>query len=562
MYIKIKKDNWKEIKYKVINQKDYDFLEKNNIFIFIYGYPFLPSKGTWLTKEDIYKFYLSKNMSFVKDIEGVYTLIIIDRIKEKCLIITDRYGIYSLFYFKNDYFINISDSVLEISKDIKFELNQESIIEYLNFGFKIGNKTHISNIYQFGAAKIYSMDSKLSFTKKTYWFFLDKLNNNKIPNDKFCEIFNEHIKTAFKLENLISLPLTGGLDTRTILSACLPKKEKLHCYTHGIKNNSDIKLAKKICGYFDIKYDFYELNLEWINNIPKNCKEESKTLNGLIPFLQWLHIGRSYRKEQSKGGLIISGVLGNEIWRSFLGNVCKNAQNIEELSEIIIERITNKRNYNIFKEKNLKNKLIKSVKNEISEKKYVDFNPVNLSEYFVFKNYCSNWAANSIKYCGKYFKIFVAFLQKDLLQQNVLIDLNKKTNGFIQKYIISKNSNYLKKLLLGTGKTIDSDLIMKIKGYLLMFCKYSILAINKISRKIIKKSIFKIPYFTNYPDWLRNKHKDFVLDVLSFEKMYTKNIFKRDELEKRIQLFLNGDNSSVQFIIRLISLELWLKNLK
>ena len=172
MYIKIKKDNWKEVKYKVINQEDYDFSEKNDMFIFIYGYPFFPSKGTWLNIEDIYKFYLSKNMSFVKDIEGVYTLIIIDKIKEKCLIITDRYGIYSLFYFKNDYFINISDSVLEISKDIKFELNQESIIEYLNFGFKIGDKTHISNIYQFGAAKIYSMDSKFSFTKKTIGIFL------------------------------------------------------------------------------------------------------------------------------------------------------------------------------------------------------------------------------------------------------------------------------------------------------------------------------------------------------------------------------------------------------
>ena len=144
----------------------------------------------------------------------------------------------------------------------------------------------------------------------------------------------------------------------------------------------------------------------------------------------------------------------------------------------------------------------------------------------------------------------------------MLVDLNKKNNGFMQKYIISKNSNYLKKLLLDTGKTIDPDLIMKVTGCLLFFTKYSILAINKISQKIIKKSIFKVPYFTNYHDWLRNNHKDFVLDVLNYEKMYTKNIFKKDELEKRVQLFLKGDNSSLQFIIRLISLELWLNNLK
>lgn len=570
MYLKLTTDNWDRLRFTIRDkQKDYDSIEKDKISIFIYGYPFNVSTGKWISSNDVYQLYLGKELNFIEYVEGVYAIIIFDKIKEECFIIIDRYGVYSLFYLRNNSYVILSDNINEIITLMPhIKLNQQSIIEYLNFGFKLGNKTHIGNIYEFESSKIYQINKKLEMKGKIYWKFLAKSKEDKIKKENFREIFNAHIKTAMNLEKKISLPLTGGLDTRTILSACIHKKQRLHCYTHGVKNVPDVKLARKICNHFGIKHSVYELNEEWIKNIPSKLEKNADIFNGLVPSLTFMHVKESYEKEDNKGELFLSGLLGNEIWRCLLGREVISSSNIDDVSLIITKRYTsiNKRLIDIYKDysgKEIMNLIKESVKNELLKDKNAK-EPIAFSELFVFRNYCSNWASNSLKSTGKHFKIFAAFLQKDLLQYLPLLSLKEKERGFIQKYIITKNNSYIANLLLDVvdlrhGATVRKNLSARLKEYMTLLPRYFRSAINKISKKLFKLDIFRLPYFTDYASWLRNHHKNFLLEVLSYEKMVTKDFFKKEELEKIVNLFLNGDNSLAEFIVRLISLEIWLK---
>jgi len=571
MYLKLTTSNWENTNI-VINkkQKDYDYFKKDEIIIFVYGYPFDPSRSSWISANDICKLFLEKKLNFADEIEGVYSIIILDREKRNCHIIIDRYGVYSLFYTNNKSGIIISDKISEIVNHFsKIKLNQTSIIEYLTLGFKLGDKTHIDGIYDFESSKIYQINKNIEMKEKTYWNFFGASGINLISKEDFRKIFNKHIMNALKLEKKISLPLTGGIDTRTILSSCIPKKKQLHCYTHGVKNAPDVKLAQKICNHFDIKHNHYILDEKWIKNIPSMIIDKAESYNGLVSSLTFLHVEESYKKEKEKGNLFISGAMGNEIWRCLFGkNVvkCKNKDDVAQtLARILIKlhASVNTKEAEIYKNYNseeVMSLLYNSIKIEFSNIPNIN-DPVALSELLVFRNWCSNWASNTIKSAGKHFKLFNGLLQKDLLQQTPLISLKEKSNGSMQKYIISKNNKYLAYLHLESGRIIDSSLMTRLKGGIILTSRYFRAASNEISRKIFNKDIFRIPYFTEYHNWLRNYHKKFLLDILNYNKMATKDLFKKEEFENIVNSFFKGDNYLISFIDRLISLEIWLKKI-
>ena len=564
MYLKLTKDNWDSLKFVVsCNQKDYQYLASNGIGIFIYGYPFNDSTVSWISAEDVYQLYSENELSFINDIEGVYTIVILDKIKKKCFVIVDRYGIYNLFYLRNHSFIVLSDVIGEIITHMSgIKLNKESIIEYLNFGLKLGNKTHIEDIYEFESSRIYEINEGLEVTDRVYWEFQGKSEKDKMTKEEFLTVFNEHIATAMSLSEKVSLPLTGGLDTRTILSACLPEKERLHCYTHGVKNARDVKLAQTICDYFKIRHNVYQLDEKWIRTIPSMVEKNAEIFNGLVPLITFMHVEESYTKEKDEGELFISGNVGNEIWRCILGREVVNSANMDDLSLKIIKRLNLNPNitgvYRDYSAKEVIKLLGESVKTELLRGKNTK-DPVALSEAFAFRHYCSNWASNTLKATGRDFKVFAALLHRDLLQQIPLLSLSEKSSGFAQKYIVTRNNSYLASLPLDTGRTIAKNLRPRFTGYVIFLFRGSRIVLNALSQKIFKADIVRFPYFTDYPRWLRSYHREFVLEVLSYERMATKELFKKQELRKTVNLFLNGDNSLTRFMVGLMSLEIWLR---
>ena len=571
MYLKLTTSGWERSKFVIsYKQKDYDYMENDDLNIFIYGYPFNAFTNSWISSSDICHTYLRNELDFIEDIEGIYTIIIFDKIKNECFVITDRYGSYSLFYFKNYKSIIISDNIGEIISHIQCaRLNKVSIIEYLNFGFKLGNKTHIKDIYEFESSTIYQINKKLEITEKCYWNLLDKNEKDKMTKEDLRKIFNSHIMSAVNLSEKVSLPLTGGLDTRTILSSCIPKMERLHCYTHGPKNHSDIKLAQKICEHFGIEHNSYTWDENWIKSIPSNMESNALIFNGLI-CLTYLHVIESLKKESRNQELFITGMLGNQLFRHHpFGNKDADSLDLDEVSLFILKNLPSvfhfktdltyyyKDLFNKYSHKELNNLMAKSIKTELMKAKNVK-NSSDLSAFFLFTTYCSNVANNDLKLTGKYFKVFASFFHKDLLQQIRFIDLKEKTHGSLQKYIIDGNDYYLSNLHYAYSNRI---------------WKYAKLVVNKAATKIIKRDIFSSPDIADYAGWMRMYHREFILDILNHEKMITKGLFNKQELEKIVELFLKGGpsmtgkkkillNFSIErFIFNLISLEIWLKRI-
>jgi asparagine synthetase B (glutamine-hydrolysing) len=194
------------------SQKDINTFQTDSIHVVVYGYPYFCSEDKWYTAEDAFKHYQTNNEQFIHEIDGIYSILIIDHSSKTCKIITDRYGIYTFYYgyVESGNFI-ISDNLQEFANELsEIEIETKSVIEYLNYGIKLGAKTHLHKVKKFEGATNYLINNKLEIKRERYWELLDIKDIAKVDDNKFLEIFNKHFEKACALEEKISIPLTGG----------------------------------------------------------------------------------------------------------------------------------------------------------------------------------------------------------------------------------------------------------------------------------------------------------------------------------------------------------------
>ena len=562
MYLKLARtDTWSEVRITLqdSHQKDYDYFENGNIEVFVYGYPYHEARITWFSASDLHETYLKDGTEFADDIEGCYTIVILDKTRQRCLIVTDRYGIYSLFYSRRQDAITISDSVTEIVSDISHvRLNQTSIVEYLNCGLVFGAKTHIQEVNRFSPATIHTISNDLTLSERTYWEY-SSAGGAKISNEEFLHLFNNHVSAGLQLEERVSMPLTGGLDSRTALSACLSARKRMHCYTHGLQSSADVRIAKKISQTLNIPHDVYTLSDEWIRSIPSLVAGKAAVFDGLVDFIRYLYLENSYVKERDKSELFLSGVGGEMLRAYYAPRNLSGSGLLHDVAAALRSRMQLGQVLDVYAGldgEQVSQLLGESVRQELTKAKTED--TVTMSEHFYLYNRIANFMSCSLMLAGKYLKIFNPFLSGKLLKAIPFLDPQEKMSGAIPTHIISSNSPTLKRTLLDSGRCIDqNDLQMRFRSYVATAAIYFRGGSNLISRRLSRSNIFPIQYFVDYASWLRSYHREYVREVLDHDQMTLKDFFDRQRLERTVSSFLAGRTDLSPFVTGLMSLESW-----
>ena len=118
MLLRLSFSNWDTVRFAFTDdRKDCDsFDTKEGLLVFVYGYPF--KEDHWVSAQEIAGLCSEGGFGFVHDIDGVYSIVVLDRIKRQCFVIVDRYGVYTLFYTQSDDSVLISDSVRELVRNM------------------------------------------------------------------------------------------------------------------------------------------------------------------------------------------------------------------------------------------------------------------------------------------------------------------------------------------------------------------------------------------------------------------------------------------------------------
>ena len=172
--------------------------------------------------EVLFHLLIKYGMNILNEIEGMFSFIFYDKIKNKIYLSRDHFGIKPLFYVVLNKKIYFSSEVKSFKNIFKFEINNSKIFENILWGNIAGEDTLYRNIKQVKPGFFYEINGSLSIKKKRF-FDLKKTFFNKGPNIKLIEkkLLNT-IKKHLRSDVKIGLLLSGGLDS-SILAMIIKK---------------------------------------------------------------------------------------------------------------------------------------------------------------------------------------------------------------------------------------------------------------------------------------------------------------------------------------------------
>lgn len=204
-------------------------------------------------------------MKLLRDINGIFLMVIYDSKKDKTYIINDRYAMEPLYYFCNSGQLVFASEIKAVIShgSIKRVINWEYWKDFFQYGYSMGDKTPFENIFYLPNASILSFQNGRSQILK-YWDYSeinisDKLNLEAVINLGVKVLKNVFRRQSTDLRKCIVF-LSGGYDSRSI--ACSLKNftkisfENISSNLHPSTGELDYILAKNVSNKLHIKNHF------------------------------------------------------------------------------------------------------------------------------------------------------------------------------------------------------------------------------------------------------------------------------------------------------------------
>lgn len=363
--------------------------------------------------------------------------------------------------------------------------------------------------------------------------------------DDFRENLRRVVLLGNKVNSKISLSLSGGLDSRLILSYLLnDKHENWDCHTFVTDSRADLAIAERIADNHNIEF----------SKIEDDDPSPDEIINDLFEYMGSSYLTQSgflsrnlgHYKKLPPDKLVIDGGFG-EIWRReflsrlyYLGKNDLNNNNFEGIAEYLAHPRADifSRDCVDLMKKGIINQIVELV--EILPS-YRDIGLGNWLDLFSAKTRLVNYYAPEQARIDAYVMSYMPFAQRLLLDQLLNIDEDARRNNRLFRQIIRRNFPKLTKYPLATGNMT----------YPYWFNKIMKAGYSKVRRKLIKKVDSR--GMDSYLDKLR----EFALDSLSSKSAKEYSPYRYTNIVKRVNAYYNGEKNERTFVDWFISFEVF-----
>jgi hypothetical protein len=184
--------------------------------------------------------------NFCRNVDGFFYLIIIDLKQKNAWIISDKLGMFKLYYSYLNFVLSFSNYPANLAKNSS-ERDEKGQIEFLLINYSV-EKTIFKNISRTTSANIIVFN-KNGIRKTKYYNAVDYLLELS-RSEKFISLED----TALEFRKIINdytrsnilITLTSGLDSRLLLAGLNNNYSKVKSFTFGVRDNQEVLIAKKI----------------------------------------------------------------------------------------------------------------------------------------------------------------------------------------------------------------------------------------------------------------------------------------------------------------------------
>jgi asparagine synthase (glutamine-hydrolysing) len=233
-------------------------------------------------------FYERDGAGFASRLDGSFCCALIDRARHQAVLVSDLLGSYPIYWTIRDGRLVFASQLRAIPAILgrKPTLNPAAVADYLTFGFPLGVKTLAEgiNLLPPGAALVFDWQTGTASVSR-----YDSIANAFQPwNGTRAEYISE-IREAFTaaVERSLSgthrfgLALSGGLDSRAILSAANGASSSVLTWTLGVKGCADEVIAEQLALASGASHAFFELNDRYLQDFLPNLRRMVALTDGM-----------------------------------------------------------------------------------------------------------------------------------------------------------------------------------------------------------------------------------------------------------------------------------------
>lgn len=488
-------------------------------------------------------------INILNKLDGMYSIVLFDKVLEKLILVRDPYGQKPLFYSKSKNFFFFCSELKPLLFISDKKLNLQGFIEYLKYGHCLKNRTLIKDIIEVEPNKIFIFDIK----NKTATSKNLKIKTNDC-NINFFESIKKSVEITLRSHVPISVLLSGGIDS-SLISALSNKAVVDRLITTKMKNfnKNDLINSRKVAKKIKIKHSIYQMDQPSIKDLIKMISGLPQPLcdSSMIAMIKMLN---NSKKSGSK--VFIGGdgsdelFLGYDRYKKIVFLEFFKYFPFKKLLSLIFKRI--EKNRAVWKRGNFilrllsywgedksvyDNKIFRSndIFNLLNKKHFKNFEKIN-KDHHIPKFSLKNFRSLDID----------EYLRKDILVKSDISSMKNSVElrtPFLNNYSLSiKNRNIKFKekisLILGNTKKPLKKILIKLQ-------------LEDITKQ--RKSGFNVPLDT----WFRKKE-----NLISLKKIINETeIFSKAYIEKIFNAHQKGFNNGER-ILNLLVISFWIKNNK
>jgi asparagine synthase (glutamine-hydrolysing) len=306
--------------------------EKKNIVLIFFGENFtdlelfdeLKAKHHRFDRSNasyIIHMYEEKGPDFLLDLNGWFCGILIDLQLSKIILFNDRYGMQKIFYYEGKnafYFASEAKALLKVCPELR-NLDMRSLGELMSCECVLENRTIFKNVFLLppGSSWIFHNND----INKAHYFSPTQLENQTWLEKEFFykklrDTFVNILPRYFRGSQAIGISLTGGLDTRMLMSNADLPAGKYPCYTFAsmYRDCNDVKVARRVAKATEQKHVTIPVDQYFLNHFNYYAEKTVYISDGYIDvsIAPEVFINKAAREIAS---VRMTGNLGSEVLR-------------------------------------------------------------------------------------------------------------------------------------------------------------------------------------------------------------------------------------------------------
>jgi asparagine synthase (glutamine-hydrolysing) len=258
----------------------------------------------------------SKGIDSLNCLDGMYSLLIYDKITRKIYFLRDPSGQKNLYYYYKDRSLIICSEIQPIISILgkKISLSYEGLVSAIKLGYVANNSTLYKDIQKLLPGEIIEISLKTWEVTKSSFI---KKNNLIIRSQGLKEIIQGCISNHLPSKKKIALNLSGGIDSNIILYEILSLGRSIDIFSTFFTDsnsmiNQDYYDAKKIANHSGLKFFTTEISENnFFENFIKTyeiIEEPNRNFNHPAYYINFMNQkSMGYRS-------IISGLGGDEVF--------------------------------------------------------------------------------------------------------------------------------------------------------------------------------------------------------------------------------------------------------